>query len=235
MKIVDKKENQATFIADIDETLANAIRRYLNHIPIIAVDEVEISRNDSPLYDETVAHRLGLIPLKQSGARKTGTLSLDAKKEGFVHSGDISGDAKVVYDKIPITYLNKDQEVSMKATLTTGKGIEHSKFSPGLMFYRNMAEITVDKETYEGAKEILADNEIKEKGNKVTVIDDKKKEAADILESVAYKKGKKAEVEIKDGLIVSLESFGQMDVIGIFEKSVEELKKDLSEVSKAIK
>ena len=64
MKTINKKNNQITFTANIDESLANAIRRYIDQIPILAVDEVEISKNDSPLYDETVAHRIGMVPLK---------------------------------------------------------------------------------------------------------------------------------------------------------------------------
>ena len=64
MEIIERKENQITFRAEISDSLANAVRRYINQIPILAIDEVEIYKNDSPLYDETVAHRIGLIPLK---------------------------------------------------------------------------------------------------------------------------------------------------------------------------
>jgi len=42
-------------------------------------------------------------------------------------------------DKTPITFLNKGQELEIKATTKMGRGVEHSKFSPGLMFYRNIA------------------------------------------------------------------------------------------------
>ena len=47
-----------------NEPLANAIRRSVAEIPVLAVDEVEIFKNDSALYDEMIAHRVGLIPLK---------------------------------------------------------------------------------------------------------------------------------------------------------------------------
>ena len=57
MKKIEETENQIVFIADISETLANSIRRYTNQVLVMAVDEVEISRNDSPLYDEAVTHR----------------------------------------------------------------------------------------------------------------------------------------------------------------------------------
>jgi len=67
MKIIEKNKEKLRFVAEINEELTNALRRYANQIPVLAIDEVEISMNDSPLYDETVAHRLGLIPLKSKG------------------------------------------------------------------------------------------------------------------------------------------------------------------------
>ena len=48
----------------IDISLCNAIRRtIIRSIPVLAVEDVEIYTNESAHYDETVAHRLGLIPL----------------------------------------------------------------------------------------------------------------------------------------------------------------------------
>ena len=41
MKIIEKKDNQITFSAEVDESLANAIRRYVDQIPILAIDEIE--------------------------------------------------------------------------------------------------------------------------------------------------------------------------------------------------
>jgi DNA-directed RNA polymerase alpha subunit len=75
MKVITKKNNQITFSAEVDESLANAVRRYVDQIPILAVDEVEISKNDSPLYDETVAHRIGMIPLKMDKSMDERALS----------------------------------------------------------------------------------------------------------------------------------------------------------------
>jgi len=51
MELIKKDQNKLVFKAEIEESLANAIRRYVYQIPIVAVDEVEISRNDSPLYE----------------------------------------------------------------------------------------------------------------------------------------------------------------------------------------
>jgi DNA-directed RNA polymerase subunit D len=233
MELINKKDNKIVFKEEIDESIANAIRRYLNEIPVLAVDEVEISKNDSPLYDETIAHRIGLIPLKMDKTSKETSLKLVVKNEGKVYSGDIKGNLKPVYEKIPITSLNKNQELELIAHTKFGKGKEHSKFSPGIMFYRNVLEIKVDKSLYDKIKKIIK-NEIKEKGDKIIIIDDKEKEIVDICEGVCDKEEKKAELEIKKDLIVGVESFGQMDVKEIFKKSIEELKKDLNDFSKKI-
>ena len=146
MRLINKKNNQIKFVAEVSESLANAVRRYMNHIPILAVDEVDIIRNDSPLYDETIAHRIGLVPLKTEKSMDDKTvvkLKLKVKKEGMIYSGDFSGNAEIVYGEIPITSLNKGQELEILATAKVGTGNKHAKFSPGLMFYRNIVDVKI--------------------------------------------------------------------------------------------
>jgi len=84
METIVKKNDKLIFSAEISNSLANALRRYVQRIPISAIDEMEISKNDSALYDETIAHRVGLIPLK--GKKQKGIVKLKAKKEGYVYS-----------------------------------------------------------------------------------------------------------------------------------------------------
>ena len=109
MEILEQKNNRMVFSASANESIINAVRRYINEIPTLAIDEVELIKNDSALYDETLAHRMGLIPIKTDkvSEKVTGQLKLNVKKEGFVHSGDLQGNVDVVYDMIPITNLNK--------------------------------------------------------------------------------------------------------------------------------
>ena len=236
MKKIEKTENQIIFIAEIGETIANSIRRYINQVPVLAVDEVEISKNDSALYDETVAHRIGLIPLKMDTvAKKPGKLKLDVKKEGMVYSEELKGIPAVVYKNIPITLLNNNQELQITATIKAGKGSEHSKFSPGLMFYRNVVEIIIDKEFYEEIKKVCPGAEMSEKGNKIIIMDNKKREITDVCEGIANKNKKKAEITSTGELIITIESFGQISTEDIFKKSIETLKKDLTSMAKEIK
>ena len=238
MELVNKKNNKIVFKAEIEESLANAIRRYIGEIPILAVDEVEISKNDSPLYDETISHRIGLIPIKTDKVvteKTKGQLKLSVKKDGTVNSGELKGDVDIVYDNIPITILTKGQELELSASVKSGKGNEHARFSPGLMFYRSMAEITMDKEFIEEVKKVCPNNEIREKGNKIIVIDDKEKGICDVCEGICEGKKEKSETNYGDELIISIEPFGQIDAREIFKKSINAIRKDLTEVSKKIK
>jgi len=91
MKSIKKTDDQIVFSSDIGITLANSIRRYFNNISVIAVDELEISKNESPLYDETIAHRVGLVPLKSGKGKVSDKITLEVKRQGVVYSGDFKG------------------------------------------------------------------------------------------------------------------------------------------------
>jgi DNA-directed RNA polymerase subunit D len=233
MENISKGENKFAFKAEIEDSLANAIRRYVGQIPIAAIDEVEIAKNDSPLYDETLAHRLGLVPLKQ-GAKKEGKLKMSSQDKGMVYSGSLKGDFEIVYDKIPITLLSEGQEIELSANVKVGIGQEHAKFSPGMMNYREVSEVYADKEVAEKLKNAYPNIEVKQKGDKYLIIDDKEKEVADICEGLAEKYGKKVEVKTTGEIIITLESFGQIEAKSIFSRSIDALKKDLNEISKKL-
>jgi len=239
MKIINKKDNKIVFQAEIDESLANAIRRYLNQIPVPAIDEVEILKNDSPLYDETIAHRMGLIPLKmdKSVNEKTITkLKLSTKKEGMIYSEELTGGTKVIYDKIPITSLKKGQELEIIATAKIGRGNEHSKFSPGLIFYRDVVDIKIDKDCPEEVVDACPQKILKSRDGKIIAEDSYKCDMCEACVEVCKKQGKDSIklVPTKD-LIITLESFGQLSIEEIFRKSIESLKKDFATVLKKIK
>ena len=237
MKLINKKDNQITFTTEVDESLANAIRRYLNQIPILTIDEIEISRNDSPLYDETIAHRVGLIPLKidkSVNKKKDIKLKLNTKKEGMVYSKELTGSVNIVYGQIPITSLNKGQELEIVAIARLGKGSEHSKFSPGLMFYRNIIDVKVDKNCPQEVVDACPQKILKLENGKVVVKDNYKCDMCGACIDINTKRKDSIELIPTKELMISLESFGQLSIEEIFKKSIEILKKDLKEVSKKV-
>jgi len=159
MKIqtISKTDNELCFVlSGIDSVYANTLRRImLVEIPVLAIDEVTFIKNDSALYDEIIAHRLGLIPLttdlktyekkdscscKGKGCAKCQlTLSLKAKGPCTVYASSLeSTDPKVkpAYPDLPIVKLLEGQKLELEATAVCGIGKEHIKFSPGLAYYR---------------------------------------------------------------------------------------------------
>ena len=113
-------------IEGVSPAYVNSIRRFgMDYVPTLAIEDVEIVANSSALYDEVVAHRLGLIPLttdlksytlpegEEISAMNSVQLSLNVDTPGYVYAKDLqSKDPKVVpvYDNIQITYLLEGQQ-----------------------------------------------------------------------------------------------------------------------------
>jgi DNA-directed RNA polymerase subunit D len=240
MKKINDKENQIVFQTKISESLANAIRRYINHVQTLAIDEVEIIKNDSPLYDETIAHRMGLIPLKSSKVvsdKSSAELKIKSKEEGFVLAEGLeSKDVEIPYKKIPITALSKGQEIEINASAKAGTGKEHSKFSPGLMYYNNIANVKIDKECPKEAAEACPKGLLDAKSGSVKITNPGECDMCEACIEACRKLGKDSiKIESTDELRITVESFGQLKTEDVFKKSVEVLKKDLAEFGKKIK
>tara|TARA_B100000686_G_scaffold73813_1_gene79573 strand:- start:124 stop:723 length:600 start_codon:yes stop_codon:yes gene_type:complete len=138
----------------IDRVYANALRRFaISEVPCMAIDEIVIHENSSVLYDEILAHRLGLIPLTTDlegyilpqdcdcktslGCTKCRVLLvLDAvatDEVKTIYSGDlVSEDTRVkpYVDNIPIIKLAPSQKIKLEAYAKLGKGRHHAKWQP---------------------------------------------------------------------------------------------------------
>ena len=66
IKILKKEGEDIEFLLEnVTPAFANSFRRaLLSEVPILAIDEVVFLENTSVLFDEVIAHRLGMIPLK---------------------------------------------------------------------------------------------------------------------------------------------------------------------------
>lgn len=145
-----EKDKDVVVFKGVHNTIINSFRRIiLDDVPTFAIEDVEVVANDSPLYSEAIAHRLGLIPLKtdfksyniKSKCTCGGVgcalcevkMTLSCDEEGYVMSSLIkSDDPQIVpvYENIPITKLFDGKvEFNMKAILGTGR--EHAKWAPG--------------------------------------------------------------------------------------------------------
>jgi len=157
VEIIEKNPEEVKFsIEGIKPGFANAIRRtMMNGIPTMAIEWVDFKKNDSSLYDEVIAHRLGLIPLtydkraykgpeecKDADVKESRCYAkLKLKKKGpcMVYSGDLKSDdpsVKPRYDKIPIVQLFEGEELEFVAYARLGTGKEHSKWQGAVVGYK---------------------------------------------------------------------------------------------------
>jgi len=124
------------FIANIDVSMANALRRcIISQVPSIVIDTVCIKENDSCLCDEMIAHRLGLIPLKKTSESTETEFKIKLEQVGpkRVYSRDIIFPPGIEAVSPDIIILNLGPEECIKLTGSTEEGNafdqNHSKFS----------------------------------------------------------------------------------------------------------
>ena len=160
IEIIEQKGNTLKFkLSDSSPAFANALRRLMSEVPVLAIDEVIIIENSSPLYDEILAHRLGLIPLTtpldtyvlrsectcEGHGCSNCEVSLTLDKEGqtvggidTVFSGDLDSenpDVKPVLSNIPILRFTHGQRVVIQAIARLGRAIDHAKFQCAIASY----------------------------------------------------------------------------------------------------
>src|SRR3989338_11597011 len=156
IKEEQKKSKLVLLFKECDEVFANTVRRLiLEEVPTLAVEDLEIKDNSSALYDEMLALRLALIPIKTD--LKSYTLkekckcqgagcsqcelkiTLKTGKKGTVYAEEAqSADPKCVfvYPKMPIVKLLAKQKVDLTMTAVLGKGKDHAKWAAGWAFYK---------------------------------------------------------------------------------------------------
>ncbi len=165
-RIIDKSDAYLKVIVEgVEPSLVNSLRRVLvSDVPVLAIDDVIILDNTSVLYDEVIAHRLAMIPIKTdlrklpkieeceqelvdpSLCQVRFELNVEAKEPMVVYSRDLKSDdpeVRPVYEDIPIVKLVPGQKVVLEAYARLGRARNHAKWQAGLAAYHYYPRVTV--------------------------------------------------------------------------------------------
>lgn len=259
LQVISKTKEKAVFLLkDTNPGFANAVRRLcMTNVPVMAIEEVEFHKNSSVLYDEIVAHRLGLVPLKtdlktynlketckcegEGCARCTVQLSLKAKGPCTVYAGEIKSKDPVIkplYPKMPIVKLIKGQELVFIATATLGLGQDHAKYNPCLAVYKGEAKIEINDKKVNSAEEIAAVCGPKcfdVKGNKL-VLTKNAELKCHLCNACVDKSNGAVKVQTSNkNFVFTIESWEQLSPKQIMTQALEVLEKKTEEFTEALK
>lgn len=209
LKIIDLSDTHAKFVVSgVRPDMANALRRCLmTEVPKMAIDTVEFHlgpirdedgkefESVSPLFDEIIAHRLGLIPVPtdpdlytykaectcegEGCPSCTIMYSLNKKGPGDVYSGDLeplgSQELRVKDELVPIVRLGPGQAILVYASAELGTAKRHAKWQvTSGTNYRYYPIITIDTAKCDGDLACVAAcprDVLGSKGGKVSVED----------------------------------------------------------------
>lgn len=251
----ERKKNKLTFLVkNSDEVFANTIRRFiLEEVPTLAVEDLEIKDNSSALYDEMLALRLGLIPIKtdlksyelKEKCKCNGAgcaqcelkITLKANKKGYVYAEEAqSADPECVFahPKMPVAKLLSKQKIDVIMTAILGKGKEHAKWSPGLPTYRREPSIKITGKVADSEEVVKScpQGVLKIKSNSVDVDKDKIYDCIDCQKCSELDKN--ITFEETGNIIFTLESWGQLTCKEMLIRSAEILLEKAEEMEKLI-
>ncbi len=253
LAVVKKKKGKITFeVSGTTPAYINTLRRiFMTHVPTMAIGTVEFKQNSSALYDELIAHRLGLLALKTDlksynvpeknavpSAATHATLSLKAVGPKVVYASELkSSDPKIVpvYPETPIALLLDNQELELVATAHLGFGKDHAKWSTGLVSYYYKPKITVNNKSSKLGEFIdKYPAQIKSKG----VIDAEKIDSPELIDAcrdICEDIVKIEYPEHQTDFVFTIESWGQLTPDEIVEEGIKQYDAQLDEFKKLIK
>ena len=250
----ERKKNKFTLLLKgTDEVFANTIRRLiLEDVPTLAVEEVEIKENGSALYDEMLSLRLGLAPIKtdlksyesKEKCKCAGAgcaqcelkISLKSNKKGYVYAEEAeSTDPKCTFaqEKMPLVKLLVKQKIDVQMTAILGSGKTHSKWSPGIVFYKKEPKLVVGNvKDLEKVMENCTDGVFSLKGKKLEVNQEKVYESNLLDYYTELDQG--ITLEYTDNIILSIESWGQLSCKEMLSVAAELLQEKIEALEKQL-
>lgn len=255
LKNVQSDRNTAEFtITGTTPAYINALRRFLvSKVPVMAIEDVKFIENGSALYDEMLAHRMGLIPFhtelksyfvkekckcKGAGCARC-QVAMTVNKTGpcIVHAENIKcNDPKItpVYPKMPVAKLFEGQTLKAEMTACLGCGKDHIKFSPGVLFFHGYPVFKIkEAKNAKACVDICPKKILKLDGKKLKVTDETKCDLCMACKDAcpdAIRVGASGE-----DFIVNAESWGQLTVKQMLAAAVSEFDSSLDELDSELK
>jgi len=153
VQFIEREDRSARFLVrGVTPAFANGIRRaMIADVPTLSVDSVRVIENSSVMFDEQIAHRLGMVPLTTPANEfedgDTVTLSIDVEGPDTAYSGDLVSADSVVEpadDNVPIIDLKDDQRLELEAEAVIDTGKNHAKHQGGVAVgYRHLQYVEV--------------------------------------------------------------------------------------------
>lgn len=177
--LLKNTDRRISFLLEgIDHAFANSLRRtIISEVPVLAIEFVDIEINNSGLFDEMVAHRLGLIPLTFPEKLKENdeiVLVLEKKGPCIVKAGDMKStdkDVMPIDPEIPIVELLENQSLKFQAMAKIGKGKEHAKWQAAIAGYKNIPKVKVSPDAVK-AYDVCPVQVFEKKDGKVKVVNE---------------------------------------------------------------
>ncbi len=152
LSVLSSDEKSLKFrLEDTNFSFANAFRRaMINGVGSLAIDQVTFYENSSAMFDEYIAHRIGLVPIKTPKGydeKDEVVFSLTADGPVTVLSKELastSKDVAVANDNIPIIKLAEGQKLKVDCKAVFSNAMKSSKFQPGLVSYKAIDDTTFE-------------------------------------------------------------------------------------------
>ncbi len=235
------------------EAFVNSVRRLIvEEVPTLAIEDLEIKENNSALYDEMLALRLGLTPIKtdlssyslpksqeeidERAASCTLQFTLKAAKKGYVYASEAKSkdpSCTFVHEKMPVAKLGTKQKIDLIMWAVMGQGKDHIKWSPGLAWFKQEADVKVNNEAveFEDFKSKFPSQIFDTDGK----ISEKKIIELDLIDAVDRVNEKIVQVTYKPNTFTfNLESWGQLSTNDILSESANILVKKVEELEALI-
>lgn len=132
---------------DANEAVANTLRRaMMTKVPTLAVQHLDVVKNESALFDEILANRVGQVPFTvPDNVEEDDIVNVALKQEGpgTVLAEDLKTDndgAEPVNPETVIVDLNEDQAVEFEAEAELAPGDRHARHQGGTVGYEKVGE-----------------------------------------------------------------------------------------------